>query len=112
MDAGALGRFYGSVTEVVDALDAVGAALPREMAAEYRRRKTIQGKALYLWRNKRFINVGDAVANILVENLKDAIIGKANRYANELTKSPYWTSPRGTGISRYASGGIPRVIVR
>lgn len=43
------------------------------------------------------VNVAAAVANIISDQAKDAVIGKANKAANRITGNPYWHRPVGHG---------------
>lgn len=95
-----IGGLYGTATEVVDFLDAVGSSLDTaELRAVYRRQKTLQDKARMLWRNWRHVRKVHAVYEVMWSNVKDFMIALPHRLAQKaITGSGYWYSPRGPGL--------------
>lgn len=64
-----------SVTEALDALDAIWQALPRK----YRTKgATPQQKVADLWKNWKALNVNKAILNLISNHLLDAVIGRTN----------------------------------
>lgn len=103
---GLIGSVYGAVTEVVDALDAIGKALDPKVRGGYRQQKTVQDKIRYLLRNWRYIDHNAALGNIILDQVEDWFIGKSNQLANRTASHPYWRGMRGPNVSRMP-GRIP-----
>ena len=95
-----IGSLYGTTTEVVDFLDAIGLALDSaELRSVYRRQKTLQDKARMLWRNWRHVRPVHGALNVMWSNVKDFMIALPHRLAQKgVTGSGYWYSPRGPGL--------------
>lgn len=110
---GSPGKLYGFITEIGDAMDclinAIHAGMPQVIEGGVKVPKprpagtTPQAKAAFIVNNKRFIDFEVFARCMVTENFKDAVIGKANQYANRITKNPYWVRPVGVGAGGWAS---------
>lgn len=98
----AVGGAYGAYTEAGDTTDSVYKALPSSVRAEDRRKNggrplSMAQKLGSIYKHADQVNVAAAVANIISDQAKDAVIGKANKAANRITGNPYWHRPVGHG---------------
>lgn len=116
---GLIGRGYGGLTELEDAMDCMIKAIkdgtPTVIAGGKRRPKpyqgkTMQDKARYIVQNRRFIDWRSFAQCMLISHAKDKIIGKVNRAATKAaTQNPYWKRPVGPSAGGWARRSVSMV---
>lgn len=94
-----IGKIYGKLTEMGDALDCL-----EDNMKGYRKPRDDNGldqrmirAAAFLYQHPNDVDWKGFAKCMVVNNVKDAVIGKANQLANRITKSPYWKRPVGVG---------------
>jgi len=96
-----IGDFYGKLTEVKDALKCI-----EKNTKGYRPKGGLFARmanlSAHIYRNPHSVDwrgVGDC---LVANQIEDAVIGKVNQLANQITKSPYWVRPVGVGRGGFA----------
>lgn len=107
----ALARWGMAPTEWVDLIDALYAALPKEIRSLDRNHGTVYRRARAVWENLDRLDVPSAVRNVVLNEIEDRIIGrilgKLNRRGAEIFGAERHATYRGaTGLSRNFLGGL------
>ena len=95
-------EIYGGLTEIGDAMDCAEKAMYGRV-----QKGPLQDRMMQLAQDladrPRDFRTLSFLKCMVVNNLSDAVIGKANKLANRITKSPYWVRPTGVGAGSWAA---------
>lgn len=97
-----VGEIYGGLTEIGDAMDCAEKAMYGKVQKGPLQDRMMQLAQDLADRPKDFRTLS-FLKCMVVNNLSDAVIGKANKLANRITKSPYWVRPTGVGAGSWAA---------
>lgn len=99
LDAGLLGKIYGSLTEIDDFFDAMIDSMPKGTCSK---RGNPATKAACIWANYDKIDLRDAILNMMIDNLEDRIYAGPSGWGvkGNPHDPDYWVSPKG-----YDTGG-------
>lgn len=91
-----IGDFYGKLTEVKDALKCIEKNTKgyRPQGGLFTRMANLSG---HIYRNPHSVDWRGVGSCLVANQIEDAVIGKVNKLANQITKSPYWKRPFGVG---------------
>lgn len=91
-----IGDFYGKLTEVKDALKCIEKNTKgyRPQGGLFTRMANLSG---HIYRNPHSVDWRGVGSCLVANQIEDAVIGKVNQLANQITKSPYWKRPFGVG---------------
>ena len=96
-----VGDIYGGLTEIADAMDCADMAYYGRVQKGPLQDRMMQ-LATDLADNPGKFNTLGFLKCMILNNIEDAVIGKANKLANRITKSPYWVRPVGVGAGTWA----------
>lgn len=103
---GPVGKAYGALTELGDAMDCLVGAIKGGKGSPG---KTLQERAAYIVRNREKIDFPEFVMCMATQNFKDAVIGRVSGAADSITKDPYWRRPVGPSAGGWAYPRAPRM---
>lgn len=100
---GIIGDVYGTLTEIKDGLKCVeknvrGFRIPKGAGLAQR----IHAVGQYMYERPHTVDWGGITKCMIANHIEDKVIGKVNKLANQITKSPYWTRPVGVGTGSWA----------
>jgi len=98
----AVADIYGGLTEIADAMDCAEKAMYGKVQKGPLQDRMMELAQDLADRPKDFRTLS-FLKCMVVNNLSDAVIGKANKLANRITKSPYWVRPTGVGAGSWAA---------
>lgn len=88
--------FYGRLTELKDALKCIEKNTKgyRPKGGLFNRMSNLAGHIYARPHSVDWVGVGKC---LVANHVEDAVIGKVNQLANQITRSPYWVRPVGVG---------------
>lgn len=95
-------QIYGGLTEIGDTMDCAEKALYGRTKSGPLQERMLQ-LASDIYENPKQFNTLGFLKCMIYNNISDAVIGKANKWANNITKSPYWVRPVGHGAGSWAA---------